>query len=225
MSSDVEPRTPSAARVAGWVGLALVVIGLAAFVRVHDWVKEGEDLAGWDQPVLAFLTGVRSPAVTVVLTAVTTVAGPVVLPLVVVAGCLFWGLRVRQWWSAALLAGAMVASSAASLLLKVVVARPRPPLGSQVVPGLETSYSFPSGHTLGAATFLLVLGYLAWVRRPTVRSAVRWAVVAAIGVGLVALSRLYLGYHFVTDVVASMALAVALLGAVVVIDRRWRPAR
>ena len=40
-----------------------------------------------------------------------------------------------------------------------------------------------------------------------------------VGVGLVALSRLYLGYHFVTDVVASMALAVAFLGAVVIVDR------
>ncbi|NTW38660.1 MAG: phosphatase PAP2 family protein, partial [Cellulomonadaceae bacterium] len=119
-----------------------------------------------------------------------------------------------------LLAGAMVASTLVSLGVKAVVARPRPPVDTMSVPGLEVTYSFPSGHTIGTATLLLVLGYLAWVRRPTVRSLVVWLLVAVVGTGLVALSRLYLGYHFVTDVAASVALAVAVLGAVVVIDQR-----
>ena len=71
-----------------------------------------------------------------------------------------------------------------------------------------------------AATLLLVAGYLVWVARPSVRSAVGWGVGVVVGVLLVGISRLYLGYHFVTDVVASMALAVAVLGGVVVLDRR-----
>ncbi|HWS57161.1 MAG TPA: phosphatase PAP2 family protein [Actinotalea sp.] len=202
------------------VGLVLVVLGVAGFLGVLDAVHEVDDLALLDEPVLALLVALRSPGTTTVLTAVTTLAGPVVLPVLVLVGSLVWGRRRGTWWQASLLAGSVVAASLVSVTLKEVVARPRPPADTMVVPGLEATYSFPSGHTIGAATFLLVLGYLLWMRRPTLRSFVGWLSVVVLGVGLVALSRLYLGYHFVTDVVASMALAVAVLGVVVVLDRR-----
>jgi undecaprenyl-diphosphatase len=114
----------------------------------------------------------------------------------------------------------MVAATLVSVTIKAVVARPRPPVDSMTVAGVETTYSFPSGHTIGTATFLLVLGYLAWVRHPAGRALVLWVLGVVAGVLVVALSRLYLGYHFVTDVVASVALAVAVLGGVVVVDRR-----
>jgi undecaprenyl-diphosphatase len=88
-----------------------------------------------------------------------------------------------------------------------------------LVPGAETTASFPSGHTIGTATLLLVVGYLVCSRRPTAARLVTAAVVALVGTGLVALSRLYLGYHFLTDVVAAAALAVAVLGLVMLVDR------
>lgn len=209
-----------AAQLAAGIGLVLVVLGVAGFLGVLDAVRESDDLAALDTPVLEGLATVRSAALTAVLVAVTTVSGPVVLPVVVLVAALAWGLVAHRWWQAALLAGAMVVSTVVSVTLKAVVARPRPPLDSMHVPGSETTYSFPSGHTIGTATLLLVVAYLAWVRRPRVRSLVLWGAVAVAGVALVALSRLYLGYHFVTDVAASAALAVAVLGAVVVLDRR-----
>ena len=46
-----------------------------------------------------------------------------------------------------------------------------------------------------------------------------WGVATVVGTALVALSRLYLGYHFLTDVVAAAGLAVAVLGVVSVVDR------
>lgn len=207
-------------QLAAVVGLLLVVLGVAGFIGVYDAVLENDDLAELDTPVLEGLAGARSAGLTVALTVVTTVSGPEVLPAVVVVGALAWGFVARRWWQAALLAGAMVVSTVVSVAIKGIVARPRPPLDTLAVAGAETTYSFPSGHTIGAATFLLVVAYLSWVRRPRVRSLLVWAVVVAVGVGLVALSRLYLGYHFVTDVVASTALALAVLGAVVVVDRR-----
>lgn len=203
--------------VAGWL---LLVLGVIGFLGVLDAVREMDDLASLDAPVLQWLVAARSPFLTAVLTGVTTVAGPVVLPVLVALAGLVWGLARREWWEVGLLVGAMVVSTLVAFGVKLVVARPRPPVDSQLVPGLETSYSFPSGHTAGAATFLIVLAYLAWVRRPTVRRLVAWCVVVVVGAGLVAVSRLYLGYHFVTDVAASLALAVAVLGAVVLVDRR-----
>lgn len=208
------------AQFAVLAGILLVVLGVGVFIGVLDAVREVDDIAALDEPVLRALTSVRSPVATAVLTAITTVAGPVVLPVVVLVGALVWALVGKARWQASLLAGAMVVSTAVSLTVKAVVARPRPPLGTMTVAGVQGTYSFPSGHTLGTATFLLVLGYLVWVRRPRLRSLVWWALGIAAGTLVVALSRLYLGYHFLTDVVASIALAVAVLGGVVVVDRR-----
>lgn len=202
------------------LGLVLVVVGLTAFFGVVDSVQEADDLAELDEPVLNGLASARSGPVTATLTAVTTVSGPVVLPLIVLAAAVAWGTLGRQRWQAGLLAAAMLLSTAISLAVKHIVARPRPPLDTQSVAGVESTYSFPSGHTIGTATLLLVVGYLAWVRRPQLRALLAWLAVAVLGTALVALSRLYLGYHFVTDVAASVALAVAVLGGVVAVDRR-----
>jgi len=211
-------RVP-APRVAGLVGLALVLVGLAAFWGVYDWVREAEDLAALDQPIVELLAGLRSPVLTAVLLAVTTISGPVVLPILVAAGGLLYGLRAREWRSAALLVGSMIVAVGVATAIKVAVGRERPAESLWVIPGAESSASFPSGHTIGAATFLLVLGYLAWVHRPTWGTTVAWLVAAALGMGLVAFSRMYLGYHFATDTLASMTLAVAVLGGVVIVDR------
>ena len=207
-------------QIAVVLGLTLVVLGTAGFLGVYDAVQDRDDLAELDEPVLGGLVAARSGTMTAVLTAVSTVTGPVVLPVIVVAATLVWGFVRRSWWQAGLLAGAMVLSTLVSMTLKAAVARPRPPVDTMSVPGYETTYSFPSGHTIATATLLLVIGYLAWVRRPQVGSLVAWAVLVTAGTGLVAVSRLYLGYHFVTDVLASMALAIAILGLVIALDRR-----
>lgn len=202
------------------IGVALVLLGGAAFVAVVDSVREVDDLAELDNPVLNTLAAGRSAGLTSVFTAISTVSGPVVLPIVVLIGALAWGTIGKQRWQAGLLAASMILSTAISLTVKSIVARPRPPLDAMIVSGAESTYSFPSGHTVGTATFLLVVGYLAWVRRPRVRSLLMWLLITAVGTAVVALSRLYLGYHFVTDVAASVALAVAVLGGVVMVDRR-----
>ncbi|MDT0165052.1 phosphatase PAP2 family protein [Actinotalea sp. AC32] len=213
----VDDRRAHAAVV---VGAVLVVAGAAGFLGVLDAVRERDDLAAVDQPVLAWLVDVRSPAVSAVMAAVSAVTGPVVLPVLVVVVAVVWGVVARGWWQACLLAGAMILSTVVSVTLKSWVARPRPPVDTMYVPGSEPTYSFPSGHTIGTATFLLVVAYLLWARRPTVRGLVVALPLVVAGVAVVALSRLYLGYHFVTDVVASTALAVTVLGVVVVVDRR-----
>ncbi|MCG2800362.1 MAG: phosphatase PAP2 family protein [Cellulomonas sp.] len=207
-------------KVAVWVGVLLVAIGTAGFVGVLDGVREADDLASLDKPVLTALVAGRSEALTLVLTVITTIAGPTVLPVIVLVGALVWGLVRKRWWQAGLLAAAMIVSTIVSVAIKNIVARPRPPVDTMTVAGVESTYSFPSGHTIGAATLLLVVGYLAWVRRPVWGSLVRWLLIIALGTFVVALSRLYLGYHFLTDVTASIALAVAVLGGVVIVDRR-----
>jgi membrane-associated phospholipid phosphatase len=202
-------------------GLLLVALGLAVFAGLLDGVQERDDLTALDRPVLSWLVDQRGETATTVLSAITFVTGPTVLPIIFVVACGLWALVRREWWRPLLLAGAMAGSTLLSLAIKGLVARPRPPIETMQVPGAETTASFPSGHTIGTATFLLVAGYLACRRRPTAGRIVTWAVAGAVGIAVVGLSRLYLGYHFLTDVLAAIALAVAITGVVTILDR-WR---
>jgi len=197
----------------------LVAAGWMAFAVVLDAVHEQDDLTLLDHPVLDWLVGQRGPTTTTVLVAITLVAGPTVLPVLTGLVALVWGIVRHEWWRPVLLVGAMITSTALSVVIKGAVARPRPPLATMDVPGLQTTASFPSGHTIGAATLLLVAGYLACRRHRDRRRVVGWAIAALVGTLAVGLSRLYLGYHFLTDVLAAVALAVAVLGAVTILDR------
>ena len=216
-SSASVPRSATAVLTTLLPGLILVVLGVVGFFGVFDAVYEKDDLASLDTPVLEWLAENRSSAATTVLTVVTNLFGPVVLPIIVAVGCLVWAKVSGSWRDPLLLVGAMLASTAISTLIKALVARPRPPEGLMSVPGVESSFSFPSGHTIGAATLVLVSGYLVWTHHRSRTTALVWTVTAVVVTALVAFSRLYLGYHFVTDVLAAVCLAVAVLGMVMVI--------
>ena len=202
-----------------WPGVLLVLVGVAGFALLLDAVREQDDLWRLDDPLLAWMVAHRTPVATGVLTVVTTVFGPFVLPVLVAVGCVVWARRTGTWWEPGLLAGAMVLATLVSTVLKAAIARPRPPDVSMVVAGVERSFSFPSGHTIGAATLVLVGGYLVWHRHHDARVLAVWAAASVLVIGTVALSRLYLGYHFLTDVIASVGLAVAVLGIVTIVDR------
>lgn len=191
---------------------------------MFDAVREQDDLALLDEPVLVWLSDRRTGLSTSLLTAVTNAFGPVVLPIIVALGCLVWVLIAKRWRDPGLLVGAMLLSTGISVLIKAAVARPRPDDELMTVPGVESSFSFPSGHTIGAATLVLVSGYLIWSRHRTGRRFVLWALASVVVVAMVAVSRLYLGYHFVTDVLAAVSLALAVLGVVVAVHRWLRVA-
>jgi len=133
--------------------------------------------------------------------------------------CLGWWLATKRWRNPALLVGAMVTSTVLAFVVKAIVHRPRPPASLQVIPGLETSFSFPSGHTAGAATLVLTLAYLSWHGPRGRRRLVALTVGSCLIIALVGGSRLYLGYHFVTDVLAGACLGLVTLGLVVATSR------
>ncbi|WP_434157265.1 phosphatase PAP2 family protein [Clavibacter michiganensis] len=206
------------------VGLVLA-FGLAAIAaQVYDNVTDADGVAGLDKPLLAFMISIRTPWLNDAATAYTDVAGVVVMPIIAVVTMLFLAVRRRSWTPIIL----VVAAGGGSLLLTIagkdIVGRARPDL-ADAVPPYETSPSFPSGHTLNAVAIAGILAYLLLLRqhrRVTRVLSIAVAVVFAVTIGI---SRVYLGHHWFTDVLAAFFLSGAWLALVITAHRLYLTAR
>lgn len=179
------------------------------FVVLAGSAAEGGGITRVDPPVAGQVLHDRSPVLTVLAHLLTFLGSEVVVGVLGIAMMLGLFLRGRVLQAAAV-AIAMAGSVTWIVVLKGLVGRSRPRAVDRLGP-VDHSYSFPSGHTLDSAVLLgLVLLFLVPLIGPP---AYRWltgvaAVALAVGIGL---SRLYLGYHWATDVTASWLLAFAWL--------------
>ena len=200
-------------------GLLVAAVSAFAFVQLMETVVEKDDFLPWDEPLIEWFADHRVAWFTTVMTVITTVFGPIVLPILVAVGAGFWRWRSGSWRDPALLVGAMIVSTVITQVAKMAIGRARPAEEVQAVPGLETSFSFPSGHTTGAATLVLVTGYLLWRGERSRHVLWWWALASVLVIGIVGLTRMYLGYHFLTDVAAGACVGLFTLGLVVTVDR------
>jgi membrane-associated phospholipid phosphatase len=204
---------------AWWPGVALIAIGVFGYLEMLEAVREQDDLWALDDPLVEWFAANRTGAMTQFMVFISWVFGPVVLPILVAIGGGVWGSRTGQWFNVGVLVGSMIVAALLSVVLKYAVDRPRPPEELWQEPGGVHMASFPSGHTLCAATLVMVTGYLAWRTERSWRVFAWWAVASILVTGIVALSRLYLGYHFLTDVVAGFFAALTVLGLAVGVVR------
>lgn len=114
-------------------------------------------------------------------------------------------LTMRQWRAATFAVSTLLGTALANGALKATFARLRPEVLSEPL----TSYSFPSGHSSAAFAFFLVLGVLAGREQPP-RMRLTWLLLACLPATAIALSRMYLGVHWATDVLAGALLAATL---------------
>jgi membrane-associated phospholipid phosphatase len=184
------------------IGLTLVLgFGASAgalyiFVELTEEVMAGETLA-FDRAVLDALHRWQSPALDLVMSALSAMGSEAVA--VILVGVLSW-LTYRRWWGTA--AALLVVTVGAQLLnsvLKSLFQRTRPAPHAGILPG--QSFSFPSGHAMVSAAFYFFLAYLGW-RLLRGRWRIGWVAMLAALIGLIGLSRLYLGVHFPSDVLA-----------------------
>lgn len=118
------------------------------------------------------------------------------------------GLAIRRHFREGLFAGvSMVGSLLMNLAAKHSFARARPDLWQSIIH--EKTYSFPSGHAMGSITLAWVVVLLCWYPRSHLGRTWRWPVtiIAALFVLLVGLSRVYLGVHYPSDILAGWAAA------------------
>jgi undecaprenyl-diphosphatase len=146
--------------------------------------------------------------------------GPVLLGIAFLAFCLL--LDLRRYRTAALLAATVVLAYGVNGATKAFIARQRPTVIVPLVATEPESYSFPSGHALNSTAVYMTLALLstAWTRPPGKSLAVLGA---GLLVFLIGVSRLYLGVHFVTDVLAGWAGGLALALTCYWLDEKLEP--
>lgn len=167
--------------------------------------------AGFDAAVASAVGSIASPWLTRVFWVGTLMGDTTVMTtftVLAVVLLLAWGKRR----AAVVLGVLMAADPLIASLLKQLFARPRPPLAGMLI-GLPSDASFPSGHALASllcygllAVFALRGSWPGWGKTVAVCGALAGAL-------LVGLSRVYLGVHWPSDVLASWPLAMALIAA------------
>ena len=202
------------------VGIGIAAIATWVASEVYDAVRESDDVAVLDRPVLDWMIAHRTPALDQGVTWWTDIAGTIGMPIVAVLFLVGLTIQRRAWTPLVLLVAASAGSLAMTIAGKDLIGRARPPL-SDAVPPFEHSPSFPSGHTLNATVVVGTIVYLLLLRQSRVVTRVWTIVVGTLFVLSVGVSRVFLGHHWTTDVLAAWALGLAWLALVVTAHRLY----
>jgi undecaprenyl-diphosphatase len=202
------------ALIAGSVAL------LAAFVALSVVAHAAGRGTGVDHGLLGWITGHHRDGLTTAADVLTTAASPTSTGLLAVVAAVLWWIRFRRVAPALVIVVTVWAANGIAVLAKRVVAEQRPPGSRQLLLGV--AQSFPSGHVTGT---LAVLGIIAVILGRQRSAAVKLllGVLVAVVDTAVALSRLYLGVHWLTDVAGGLLLggAAVLAGSAVLASGVW----
>ena len=206
------------------VGIALSILFTVLFARLFDFVQDhGKTITPFDRGILFYMYHHRTHSLTVAATILAHMGSPPVIAGLALGSAilgLFWRkVRGAAWTMPIAIIGAGLIIQGVKLMIK----RPRPSFFTPLLH--ESGYSFPSGHSLIAVVVYGLLGYFALhlFQNSWARLAVR--VVTVLIVVAIGVSRVYVGVHYPTDVlagwIAGVPWLIACIGLHEVLTRRW----
>jgi membrane-associated phospholipid phosphatase len=206
------------------IGAALVTVLTAASAQIYDNVKDADGLSGLDNPVLHLAIGLRTPRNVALVHFFTNLGGVLELSIITAVVVLVMMWRWRSWTPLILIGVAVAGALLMTLVGKGLVGRARPPL-AEAVPPYETSPSFPSGHALNSTVIAGLVAYLLLLHLTSALARVLSIVCAVAWFVSIGLSRVFLGYHWLTDVMAGWTLGLAWLLLVITSHRLFLTVR
>lgn len=227
-SNNHDPLTPAVTSRSGFENLRssvdrrlLIIAGASlAFLAVYAALGSAYTRFPGDLAVSTWMqsngAGWLDSVMEAVSAAGTSYGALAALALAVLGTFLLRGVRPAVFLLAVAMLGVMVRT-----VIKLVIARPRPADELVTVMGENDGYSFPSGHVmfyvvlLGSLYFLLTSSALSGRTIRLVQATIAVALV------LTGISRIYLGVHWLSDVVAGFVYGAALVTAVAWVWRRW----
>jgi undecaprenyl-diphosphatase len=200
--------------------LAAVVALAVGFTEVLDDVLEGDGIAGIDRPAAEWLGTHRDPWLTRVLLIISAGGGPAGMAVVTIVISSLVAVWRRTWLPVVLALAGALGILAVVMTGKLLVVRERPPIPFAVI--TEKGFSFPSGHAAGTAAVFPLAAWLLtrYLVKRWIPQVLVWTL--AIGAsGAVGLSRIYLGVHYISDVLGGWLLGAAWAVGVVLVGSWW----
>lgn len=230
-------KTPAGRTLVSWVqrlsqrlgqhGALILIVAAGALItglltavagEVYEAVTKSDGVAALDHPVLDAAETLRSPALDAAVTFYTDLGGEIVMPILALMAIVILTFRHRTWTPFVLIAAAGAGSLFMTVIGKQLVGRARPPI-VDAVPPFEYSPSFPSGHSLNSFVIAGIIAYLIMLGTHSRRARLWTLGVAALFAVTIGLSRVYLGHHWLTDVLVAWTLGAAWLAIIVTAHR------
>ncbi len=172
----------------------------------------------FDRQILLLIAHWRNPGLTWLMKLLTDFGGTksLILITVLLTVILVWR-HYRQ--EAVILVTAMLSSVVINQTLKHLINRVRPDVVTHLI--VATSPSFPSGHAMNNTIFYFIITYLSWWIWRKKPLTLFVALVGLVLVMLISFSRLYLGVHYPTDIIAGWILGLAVGESVIFFARKF----
>jgi len=206
--------------VGGVIIVSLALLG----AEVYDDVVDSAGLANLDKPALALAESLRSPGLDAFVTGFTNIGGGVGMPILASILTAWLTFLSRNWRPLLLIGGAAGVSIMATTFGKKLVGRTRPD-HADAVPPYEDSPSFPSGHTLNTTVVISLVVYLVCLQFQAMLVRVTAITAGTIFIIAMGLSRVFLGHHWLTDVMAGWLLGLTWVGVVILAHRLFHLVR
>src|SRR6266536_4267633 len=188
--------------------------------KIPQAIINDEPFTAADAQLSAWLHAHRSSSLTSVMFVATSLGSTGIATGISVALGLYLLWRRRFFWFAVLVSS-VVGGALLNRLLKYAFHRPRPHFDDPIL--RLTSYSFPSGHTMMATVLYGVIAAYVFAKTPDRRWRIVIVLSASFLIALVGFSRIYLGAHYLSDVLGAMAEGLAWLSlCLTAVNTMWR---
>ena len=198
------------------LALLICVISGGLFMTIAYFVQN-EKISHFDLPIIEFIQGFEVPWLTAIFKSFTWIGSAYgIIPItIVICTILFFRLRYRG--QALLFAFSMVGTILFNELLKQIFKRERPEIYRIMDSG---GFSFPSGHTMMAFSLYGMIVYVCWRHLKKTSSRMILVGFAAVMAFSIAISRIYVGVHFPSDIIGGIAASTFFLTIVISIYER-----
>jgi membrane-associated phospholipid phosphatase len=183
-----------------WLIVYLLILSIVAWLCTEVWEKEAFSL---DRSCLLWIHQFANPQLDRVMLLITALGDPPTVIAIFTIAIAWLGMKQRYndgiRFAIACLGGILL-----NQVMKLFFAKPRPELWQRLI--TETSFSFPSGHAVGA---MVVYGFIAYILAKQLQQYKLFIYTAAtLVIAAIGLSRLYLGVHYPTDIIAGYGVGI-----------------
>lgn len=195
------------------IGVMICAISAGLFSYLASSISNGT-IERFDMSIISFVQGMEASWLTVILKTFTWIgSGYVVVPVTLMAFFLLYFVYQRRG-QAILFVTVIIGTISSNELLKLYFQRERPEIHRIIDAG---GLSFPSGHTMMAVSLYAIIAYVLWQNLKSLGSRVLLILFTVFMILMIAVSRIYLGVHYPSDIAGGIAASIFLVTLLIMI--------